>query len=190
MALSLTKALASIALLHAPMHAKASSLSSPPLSSTNGQEWVSLSKNVEFLPVTMTSSSAENPNNLDSALEDAASSLRRAQERVLSTYSSQTFAEGASDTQYSAYATAWRLLGVYIDCSTSAADAQQQRQRRRRDRRHRGLEENADENEDEANDDGGQQQQQEQNYASTSCPRYLLWEAVRDRDHECISWGG
>lgn len=178
MALSLTKALASIALFHAPLQARASSLSPPPLSS-NRQEWVSLSENVEFLPASMTSPADDNPNtnNLDiNALEDAARFLRRAQERVLSTYSSHTFAEGASDTQYSEDATAWRLLGVYIDCSTSTSDAQQQRQRRR-DRRHRVLEENADENADEENDDGGQQQQQQ--YFASSCTRYLLWEAVR-----------
>jgi hypothetical protein len=133
---------------------------------------VSLSENVEFLPVS-TSPDNDNPNNVHDALDDAARFLRRAQERVLSTYSSQTFADGASETQYSEYATAWRLLGVYIDCSTSVTDAQQ-----RRERRDRALEEEAaDEIEAEAGDDGGQQQQQY--YFSSSCPRYLLWEAVR-----------
>jgi hypothetical protein len=171
MAPSLIKALASIALLHAPLQARASSSRTPTLSS-NGQEWVSLSKNVEFLPVSYDSPAADNPH---APYDDASRFLRRAQERVLSKYSSQTFAEGASESHYSEYATAWRLLGVYIDCS--ASNAQEQRQRRRLDE-----EEGADENEDEEGDDNeGQQEQQqeEEQNSSIRCPRYLLWEAVR-----------
>jgi hypothetical protein len=174
MAPSLTKAFASIALLHAPLRAR----SSPPLPlSSDGQEWVSLSQNVEFLPASYDSPT----HNLHAPSHDAARFLRRAQERVLSKYSSsQTFAEGASDSYYSEYATAWRLLGVYIDCSASNADARQQRQRR--DRRHRALdeEEGADENEDEEEEQQEQEEEEEEEqYSPTSCPRYLLWEAVR-----------
>jgi hypothetical protein len=108
------------------------------------EEWISLSERVAFQP-SKTSSNTES---------DAM--LRRSQSRLLSEY---TFSSvDGSETLYDDYAQAWRLLGLYVDCSTQVESE---------DRR---LEED---NEDEAEEEGEEDEDEDE-----GCKRYMLWAAV------------
>lgn len=64
----------------------------------SGEEWMSLSKSVDFMAAPTQ----------DSPL------LRSAQQRLLNFYKDD-FADGL-ETQYNEYAQAWRYLGLYMDC--------------------------------------------------------------------------
>jgi hypothetical protein len=107
------------------------------------QELISLSKRVAFQPSKTTSST------------ESDTMLRRSQSRLLSEY---TFSSvDGSETLYDDYAQAWRLLGLYVDCSTQVES---------QDRR---LEDN--ENEEEA-------EEEEEEEEEEGCKRYVLWAAV------------
>ena len=80
------------------------------ISLPSGEEWMSLSKSVDFMPAPTQ----------DSPM------LRNAQKRLLNYYKDD-FADGL-ETQYNEYAQAWRYLGLYMDCDYVA-----QNQRRRLD---------------------------------------------------------
>ena len=103
-----------------------------------GEEWISLSEESEFLPAATPSNPA----------------LREAQRRFLAY--GDGFADGS--TYYDEYSQAWRVLGWYIDCSSS------QNKRRK-------LEEAAQQGGD--GDDANANVNE-----NLSCMRYLLWAAV------------
>jgi hypothetical protein len=106
-----------------------------------GEEWLSLSEETEFLPAQATSPA-----------------FRQAQRRLLAY--TDYFVDG--NTYYDEYSQAWRVLGWYIDCSSS----QQNKNKRR------NLEEDA---AAEEGDDGGGEYYANENL---SCRRYILWAAV------------
>jgi hypothetical protein len=81
--------------------------------------------------------------------------LRRSQQRFLGY--SDSFVDSA-ETTYDGYSQAWRLLGVYIDCSATAVARR-----------------NLQGDDGQADDIAGGQNQQ------ATCARYLLWAAVRRR---------
>ena len=104
-------------------------------------EWISLSEHESFQPA--------NTQHDDPRVAQA--------RRQLSVEYSSRFADSA--TYYDEYSTAWRLLGMYIDCNVDE----------NKDRR---LANNGDDGDDMSNgwdDDQG----------SGTCKRYLLWAAVR-----------
>lgn len=102
-------------------------------------EWVSLTKNDSFLLV---------------AADDDDPRVAQAQRHLTAEYSSR-FANSA--TYYDEYSTAWRLLGMYIDCSGST-----QEQARRLNGAGNGGSSNGWTNAD----------------SSSYCRRYFLWAAV------------
>ncbi|GKZ00810.1 hypothetical protein MPSEU_001032700 [Mayamaea pseudoterrestris] len=109
-------------------------------------EWISLSQHESFQPAATTH---DDPR------------VAHAQRRLSSEYSSR-FADSA--TYYDEYSTAWRLLGMYIDCNIDADSG---------DRRLNG------------DDDGvSNAWDDDQAGASATCKRFLLWAAYVDLSYQ------
>lgn len=122
---------------------------------STGQDWQSVSPNLEF-----------QPNDFADEDEATANILRQARDRMLGTRSgtaaeyTMQFVNG-DETYYSPYSQAWRLLGFYIDCNApkgyqSDCDV---------------YDEDGDNNNNDEDEDGEQ----------APCQRYLMWAAVRTR---------
>ncbi len=109
---------------------------------TSGDGWVSLDEHTQFL--------AAMPDESGLSFESS-SALRRAQ-RELQSKAGQ-YANG--QTYYDEYSQAWRLLGMYVDCSNQYNGNQ-----------HRDLKQN----DDNYNANAGQ--------VVGGCQRYFLWAAV------------
>jgi len=124
-----------------------------------GEEWISLTKDTEFLPASSSSSAADAADfsPMTGSSSSSASSVsdsehvRRAQRRFLG-YEDK-FADG--NTYYDEYAQAWRVLGWYVDCSPVSDDHRRRRlsRRRRREPARRRLEE-GDEGDEDGEEDG------------------------------------
>jgi hypothetical protein len=125
-----------------------------------GGNWFSFPDGAEFQQ--SSSSSGYSAYNEEQELDEFdAERLRQAQHRFLKGYKGyQTEFLDATSTYYDAYATAWRLLGFYIDCN---ANGQGDGHRRRRTK-NRGLNEGNDEEDGEGE----------------GCQRFLLWAAYVD----------
>lgn len=83
---------------------------------STGQEWVSLEGGVEFQP------GSDNPWMIQAAAAQVGPKSKHTQRNLgrngatYNPYANQVFPD-SSNSEYDAYAQAWRLLGFYIDCS-------------------------------------------------------------------------
>ena len=101
---------------------------------STGNEWMSLSKGIEFQPA----------NAHETSTEHQQRALRHAQKRFLADESQQATQQQLSyvdskETYYDAYAQAWRYVGFYTDCGPIQDD------HRRKKRRNRNLNEDEEE---------------------------------------------
>ena len=125
------------------------------------EQWISLQQGLEFQSSTLSSATAVAEGSITNDINRNEHENNRRNLNAGDTQGGfQTlFQADGLNTKYNTYATAWRYLGFYVDCSTSSNGNNNNKRDRERDL-------------------GGGGNDKNNNYG---CARYLLWAAVRSR---------
>ena len=127
------------------------------------EQWVSLQEGLEFQSASATSHNNDHDNDKNKNNDIDNNNNHNNNQRKLNAGDTQDgfqslFEADGLNTKYNTYATAWRYLGFYIDCSSSSSNNSNNNKR------------------DRERDLGGGGNDKNNNYG---CARYLLWAAVR-----------
>ena len=124
------------------------------------EQWISLQQGLEFQSSTLSSATLTEGSITNDINRNEHENNRRNLNAGDTQGGFQTlFQADGLNTKYNTYATAWRYLGFYVDCSTSSNGNNNNKRDRERDL-------------------GGGGNDKNNNYG---CARYLLWAAVRSR---------